>query len=126
MLAHPGDFRRNVEQGMGDLAGDHVDFVRVSDGDDDVGVGDARLFQDIRVRCVADHAVSVQGVADAPDQVGVLVYDRHVIAFKGQVAGNVEADLSGAADDNFHGLRAFVAVKYTIAIVYLRSERPEI
>jgi hypothetical protein len=41
----PGDLGRGVEQGVGDLAGDHVGLVAVGQRDQHVGVGDPGLLQ---------------------------------------------------------------------------------
>ncbi len=40
----------------------------------------------------------------------VLVDDRDVVVFKGQMAGDAETDLSGAADDNLHKAVAFSVI----------------
>ncbi|MCY1457795.1 hypothetical protein D9M71_751200 [compost metagenome] len=44
-FANPGDLGRGVEQGMGDLTGDHVGFVAVGHRDQHVGVIGSSLAQ---------------------------------------------------------------------------------
>jgi hypothetical protein len=59
---------------------------------------------------MADHALRIQGIADAARQLRVLVDDRNVVVLKGQMAGDVETDLSGATNDNLHKTVAFFAI----------------
>jgi hypothetical protein len=91
----------NVEDGVGDLAGHHVDLVDVGHRDDHVGVGGPCPLQHVRVRPVADDALDVEAVAQRLDQARGLVDDGDVIVLR-QALGNSPADLAGAADDDFH------------------------
>ena len=93
-------------------------------GEQRVGIGDAGFFQYIRIRRVAEHTGGVQGIVDPADQVRVLVDNSDIVVFKGQVAGDVESDLPGAANNHFHGFKTFVVVN--IAIACLRYVRPRI
>ena len=101
-MTHPGDLGRHIEQAMADLAGHHVDFIGEGHGDDHVGVGGAGALQHIGVGGEPDHALDVEGVADLANQLGPLIDHGHIIAFAGEMAGDVETDLAGAANDNLH------------------------
>ena len=108
LLADAGDLDRDLEQGMGDLAGDHVDFVGVRHGDQHVGLAGARTIENIRPRGMADDPLRVEPVADAADQFGRGIDDRDVVVLACQLTGDVEADLPGTADDDPHRLLPIV------------------
>jgi hypothetical protein len=46
--------------------------------------------------------MDIKVVVDAFNQLGRLIDHGHVIMFAGQLPGDVEADLAGAANDHFH------------------------
>ena len=52
----------------------------------------------------APAGLDIQAVADLADLLGVVVDDRDVDILARQVAGYIEADLAGAADDDLHGI----------------------
>ena len=103
LMSHPGDFGGHVEYRVRHLAGDHVDLVRLGHRDDHVGVGATGPFQYVRVRGEADERADVEGVADLLRQRRRLLDDGDVVVAVGQIAGDVEADLPGSANDEFHG-----------------------
>ena len=115
LVADPGDLRRHVEQGVRDLAGHHVDLVGLGHRDQDIGALGVGLLERVRMGRMADDALDVEAVADSPDQVGRAVDDRHVVAFTGQIARDVESDLPGPTNDDFHR---------TSSLVIFREFRP--
>src|SRR3546814_15651295 len=50
-------------------------------------------------------ALHVARIGDLLDQLARLVDHRHVGVLARQIARDIEADLAGAADDDFHGLQ---------------------
>ena len=72
--------------------------------------GNSATFGTSSLQFVAKDTGGVQGVADPAHQIGILVDDRYVVNFQGQMAGDVETDLSGAADDNLHKAVAFSVI----------------
>ena len=121
LLTDAGDLGRHVEQRVGHLTGDHVDFVGLRHGDQHVGVLGARLLEAGGMRGVAEDRLDVEIVADLAHQLGTLVDHRHVVAGGGQIAGDVGADQTGAGDDDFHGRRTGVA-----SVVAVQAERLEL
>ncbi len=93
-------FVGTFEQRMGDLAGHHVDLVGLGHRNDHVRVRRPGLLQDRRAGSVADQSLDVQRVGQPADQLPRLVDDGDVVGFGGQIAGDVLADLSGAADND--------------------------
>ncbi len=87
---------------MGDMAGDHVHLVGMRDRDQHVGIAGAGPLQDLRMGGVADQALHVEGVRQLFDQLARDVDDSDVIVLAGEIAGDVEADLAGAAHDDLH------------------------
>ena len=104
LVADPRDLGRHVEDRMTNLAGHHVDLVGIGDRDHHFRIGSAGLLQHVGVGGEAHHALNVEGVGDLFHQGGGLVDHGDVGIFAGQVAGDVEPDLSGAADNDFHRL----------------------
>ncbi len=66
---------------MGNLAGDHVNFVGKGYGDDHVRVLSTSPFQYVGLGREPDHAVDIQIVVDAFDQFRRLIDHGHVIMF---------------------------------------------
>ncbi|MCY1178490.1 hypothetical protein D9M73_188400 [compost metagenome] len=106
-FAHPGDARRGVEQGVGDLAGDHVHFVAVGHRHQHVGIVGAGLAQHGRIRGLAGDGADVQAVAEVAQALAVGVDHGDVVGFAGEVLGQCAADLAGTEDDDFHGGAGF-------------------
>ena len=101
-FAHPSNFGRGVEQGVGDLAGEHVDFVTVGHRNQHVGVIRAGLAQHGGERATADHGTDVQTVAEVAQALGVGVYHGDVVGLAGQVFRQRAADLAGTENDDLH------------------------
>ncbi|MND82009.1 hypothetical protein D3C80_738230 [compost metagenome] len=103
-FAHPGDLGRGVEQGMGDLAGDHVGLVAVGYRHQHVGVVGAGLAQHGRERGAALDGTDVQAVAEVAQALAIGIDHGNVVGFAGQVLGQRTADLPCAQDDDLHPL----------------------
>ena len=103
LAAYARDLGRHLEQGMADLAGDHVHLVRIGDRDQHVGLLGTRHLQRAGMRGVANEGAHVERVVDLADQVRRLVDDGDVIALGGQIAGDAGANLPRAADNHVHG-----------------------
>ena len=87
---------------MGDLAGDHVDFVGLGHGDDHVRVAGRRAFQHSGMGRETDHGLNIECVSNLTDLFLRLVDNGDVVVFGGQLTRNMEPDLARAANDNFH------------------------
>ena len=104
MVAQPRDAPLHAEQGVGDLAGHHVDLVGAGDGDQHVGVAGPGALEHLRMGGVADDPAHVVALVDAPRLLGRVVDHRDVDLAR-QMAGDGRADLPGAADDDPHQAR---------------------
>ena len=102
LVTDAGDLGRDVEQRMGNLTCHHVDLVGQRDRDDHVGLGGASLLKHIGVGSKSNHRLNVQGVADLLDQLRRLVDHGDVVVLGREVARDVGADLTRAADDDLH------------------------
>ena len=109
--AHPGYLGGGMEQGVGHLAGHHVDLVTVGDRHQHVGVFGAGLEQGVGVRGLAGDGADVQPVLQGAELVAVGVDHRDVVLLYGQVLGQGTADLAGAKDNDFHGSGSSNAVR---------------
>ena len=78
----------DVEQGVGHLAGDHVDFVVQGDGDQHVGIGGAGAFEDVGMGGVAVYGANVEDLVGAFAERFAGVDDRDVVAFGRQPFGD--------------------------------------
>ena len=94
-LADAGDLGRGVEQGVGDLAGDHVGLVAIGHRHQHVGVVGAGLAQHRGERGLALYGADVEAVAEVAQAVAVGVDHGDVVGFAGQVLGQCAADLAG-------------------------------
>jgi hypothetical protein len=101
-FAHPGDFGRGVEQGVGDLAGDHVGFVAVGHGDQHVGVIGPGLAQHGRKRTAALDGADIQPIAEVAQAFAIGVDHGDVVGLAGQMFRQRTADLPRTEDDDFH------------------------
>ena len=105
LVAHPRDLGRHFEQRMGDLAGHHVDFIGIGDGDDHIGVARPGGLEHVGVRGESFHGFDIHGIADLFDLLRRLVDDRNVVIFGDQVANNARPHLTGSADYHLHAYR---------------------
>ena len=87
---------------MGNLTGNHIDFIGIGNRDDHVGVFGTGSFKNIGARGMADGTLHIKGIGYPRNQFGGLINDGDVVIFHGQLAGDTGAHLSGAADDYFH------------------------
>ena len=91
-----------IEQGVGHLAGHHVDLVTVGDGNQHIGVFGTCFEQCVGVRGLARDGADVQPVLQQAQLFPVDVHHRDVILFVSQVFGERTADLAGAENNDFH------------------------
>jgi len=101
-FAHSGDFGRGVEQGIGHLAGDHVDLVAVGDRYQHVGIVGTGLAQHGGEGAATDNGADIQAVAQVAQALGIGIDHGDVVGFPGQVFGERAADLAGTEDDDLH------------------------
>ena len=87
-------------QDTGKNAGHQISLIAVGDGKQKIAGLDAHFFKDPRVAPPALDGLNIQAFENPAQGLGVLVNDHHVLFFKGQTAGNVEADLAGADNDD--------------------------
>jgi hypothetical protein len=80
----PGDLGRGIEQGVGDLTGDHVDFVVVGQRDQHVGVGCTRLFQHAGMRGVTADGAEIQPILQGLQAFSVSIDHGHIVGFARQ------------------------------------------
>ena len=99
---HPSDLGRGVEQGVGDLAGDHVGLVAVGHSHQHVGIVGTGLAQHRRKRRAALHRTNVQAVAQVAQALGIGVDHGDVVGFAGQMFGQRATHLPCSKDDDFH------------------------
>ena len=100
--AHPGDFGGGVEQGMGHLAGHHIDLVTVGDCDQHIGVFGAGLEQGIGMGCTAGNCAYIQPVLQQPQLFTIGINHSNVILFIGEVFCQGATDLAGAKNNDLH------------------------
>ena len=91
-----------IEQGVGHLAGHHVDLITVGDGYQHIGVFGTCFEQCVGMRGLARDGADVQPVLQQAQLFTVDVYHRDVILFVSQVFGQGTADLTGAENNDFH------------------------
>ena len=87
---------------LADGGGQQVDLVGVGGRDQHVGVLDAGVQEDVGPGAVAADGPRVDGVAEAPEEVGVPVDDRHRVIGPDQHLGRMAADLARTADHDPH------------------------
>ena len=83
----PGNSGGCVIQGVGDLAGRHIDLVAVGQRDNEVGVLDTGPDQDLGVRGVTDHAPDIQAVLQHFQMGGIYIDNRDVVFLLREAVG---------------------------------------
>jgi hypothetical protein len=125
-VAHTGDLGRHVEERVTDLAGHHVHFVRIGDGDHHVGAWRAGALQHVGVRGKADQTLDIQGIDDLVDQLRRLVDHGDVGVLARKIAGDARSDLACTADDDLHGAlyqRSLIMTHFTAVILAASKAR---
>ena len=89
---------------MRDLTSHHVDLIAVGDRNDHVGIVGARLRHDVGMAGHTPDRPDVKSILEFPQSVSVLVDDRDVAGFFGEILGEVTADLTSTQDDDFNGV----------------------
>ena len=101
--ADAGDLARRPEERVADLAGHHVDFVAVGDGNQEVHVVGAGGEQGVRARGVAVDGLDVQPVLQRLQASPVVIHQRDVEVLAGEVFGQRPPGLAGAENQDLHG-----------------------
>ena len=82
-------------QGVSDLTGNHVGFVRIGQRNNNVRVGDAGTFEDARISRVTDHRAYVEPILEFAENLGSHIDDRDLIRlFPGQMIRGGRANLA--------------------------------
>ena len=97
------DLGRRMKQGIGNLAGDHVDLVAVAHGQYQVSVFRACAPQRVRVRAIAMHGAQVQTVLQLLQTATVQIDHGDVVGLVDEIFGHRGSDLTGTEDDDLHG-----------------------
>ena len=92
----------HAKYGMGDLAGDHIDLVRIGHGDDHVGILRAGLVEHVRQRCIPHQAPDFRCFQQLLHDLRIVIDHSDVIRLAGKLAGDARADLAGATNDDPH------------------------
>ena len=93
-----------MEEGVGDLTGDHVDLVARGNRDEHVGVFRASAPQNVGMRCPAVHCLDIEFVAQRVERCGVTVDQRDIERQRmarermGEIHGDVHVILADRND----------------------------
>lgn len=92
----------HIEKRVGNLAGDHIHFVRTSDRDQHIRFMRAGALEHARMSRVSDDAAHVVAFVDTTNLFRRLIDNGYVKAFGCQVTSNRRAYLPCATDDHPH------------------------
>ena len=101
--AYPRDAGGGMEEGIGDLAGDHVGLVAIGDCQDDMGVLGPGPLQHVGMGAMPQDGPKVEAVLEFPEYFGIAIHDRDVVGLARQVRRHGPAYLTTAQDDDLHG-----------------------
>lgn len=105
--ADTGDTVRGIKQRVGDLAGDHVGFVGVGDGDQHVGVFCAGFAQHPRVGTMPLNHPQIEFILQLTQAAGIGIDDGDIVVFTHQVFRQRPANLTGTKNNYFHRVLCF-------------------
>ncbi len=92
-----------MEKRVGDLAGDHVGFVGVGQGNDDVGVIRTGAFEHVRVRRMTDNGTNVEAILKFSKNLRSPVDDGDFVGFfPREVIRGCRTNLTCAENKDFH------------------------
>ena len=114
------DLLGHVKQRVGDLTGDHVDFINLRHGDYQIGIHRAGLLQHVRMPGMADQSTDVQRVSRSRDQSRVNVDNGDVSVEARQVTGNVGTDLTSTTNNHAHDLPDLTGGEAKVLLWFLR------
>ncbi len=101
--ADASDLRRCVKKRVGDLAGDHVGFIGIGQGDDDVGVIGAGALEHVRISCVTDDGTDVEAVLQFAKNLRPHVDNGDFVGFFArEVIRGCRTNLTCAENEDFH------------------------
>ncbi len=83
-LAQARDLGGCLEQRIGDLAGDEIDFIAGGDGDDEFRIARAGVFQHARQAGMAEHGADIQFLGQVAQALYVVVHHGDVAVLAGQ------------------------------------------
>ena len=90
---------------MGDLAGHHINFVGIGDGDDHIGVFCAGFKKNVGVRGLPCHGANINLVLQGAELITVGIDHHDIVLFICHVLSKCAAYLTCTENNNFHGLR---------------------
>ena len=102
LVADPRNFYRCIKDRVADLTGDHIDLVRLGHRNEQFGIADTSLGQNIWVRRYAHNAMHIGMFGQALDILRLGVNDGHIIMFFDQMARDSATYQPGATNNNFH------------------------
>jgi hypothetical protein len=102
-VAQPGNAAGNLEYGISDLASHHIDFVASGDRDKHVSVPRTGTLQDLRIRSMTNHAEHIKRLVDPAGLLSGYIDNGDISPFHCEMTRDRRANLSGTADNDFHG-----------------------
>jgi len=100
--AHPGNFCWSMEQGVGDLASDHIGFIAIGDSENHIRIFSPCPRQHTGVCRLPLHGAYIKPILYLSQQLGILIYNGNVIGFRSQIVCHRGADLTRTQNDYFH------------------------
>src|SRR5690606_10156465 len=108
--AQPANLLGGLEQGVGNLAGDHVDFVVLGNGNHHLGILRSCAQQHIRVGGPSGGGANVHMILEFTQQLGIGIDHGDVICLAREDLRQGSAHFVGAKNDYFHCCQTFSRV----------------
>ena len=86
--ADPGHLGGDLEEGVRNLAGHHIDLIGMGDRKQKIHVGRPGLGEHFRGGGLANHGADIHPVLQAVQQMPVLVHQGNVIVLPGEYLGD--------------------------------------
>ena len=102
LAAQTGNLAIDAKDRMGNLTGHHVHLIGMGGGDDHLGITGTSPIQYVGIAGETRNPLNIQRIGGASYQLCVTINNRDVVAFSGQVTGNLPTDLPCAANNHFH------------------------
>nr|VUD28812.1 Uncharacterised protein [Raoultella sp. NCTC 9187] len=97
-----GNTIRRIKQGIGDLAGHHIGFIRTGDGNQHVGIIRSGFAQYARMRAMPLNNTQVKLILQTAQAVTVGINQGNIVVLSDEVFRESSANLSGAQNNNLH------------------------